>query len=222
MIETPPANLTMLQQLLDDDPLLNKLCQNPLLKQLLMRIPRIHDTTIAQDFPITLTVMSSKCVTNAAFSADFDAQKTIVSFATSGIAKTRFLPGAINALNKMKINVSSLLKTLLRISNDIWSNSIDKHVEAIDKLGDLGRQQRIDFDYDTASKWGLTETRDELRRYISDLLHPSFIKYINKGFKFDDIKFVNVNWPAFRHNIVGFESVLWAPKKKANDSTCVI
>ena len=185
-------------------------------------MPRIHDTTSAQNFPITLRVMSSRCVINATLSADFDAQKSIISFAQSGIAKTRFFPGAINALNKKKITVSSLLKTLLLISNDIWSNSYKKHVQAVDKLGALGRQQRIDFDYDIASKWGLTETRDELRRYISDLLHPSFIKYINKGFSFNDIKFVNVYWPAFRHNIVDFESVLWSPKKKANDSTCII
>ena len=62
-----------------------------------MRMPRIHDTTSAQNFPITLRVMSSRCVINATLSADFDAQKSIISFAQSGIAKTRFFPGAINA-----------------------------------------------------------------------------------------------------------------------------
>jgi hypothetical protein len=220
MIQTPPANLTMLQQLLDDNPLLQILFQNH--QDLLMRMPHIHDLTLEQNFPTTLRVISCRCVLNATASTDYDALKSFISFAPSGIAKTHFSPGALNALNTKNITVSSLLRTLLHISNDIWSNNCMKHVQAVDSLDQLARQQRIDFDYDIASKWGLTETRDELRRYISDLLHQRFIKYINKGFTFNDIKFKDVYWSPVVHQILHFESVVWAPKKKASDSTCVI
>jgi hypothetical protein len=59
--------------------------------------------------------------------------------------------------------VSSLLRTLLHISNDIWSNNCTKHVQAVDSLGQLARQQRIDFDYDIPSGFSIQQRFTQLK-----------------------------------------------------------
>jgi hypothetical protein len=178
--------------------------------------------TIFRNFPTTIKVLPCRCVGNAIISSDFDAVQSFISLAPDGMGTTRFYRGSIEALRTMEITVSQLVKKLLVISGKIWSSSCDKHVQAIDALGEYGRQHRIYFDSLSSIKWGLIEARDKLRLFISELLHPRFIKYLNRGFSFKNLKFTDLKWEEHLHQIESFKSVIWAPEKKAKNNKLIL